>query len=215
MGGRKFRLGRHRKNEERKRKLNKEACKLTICSLVVSLPLGLYMNMTVCSLKSLSARLEKSSSLPPSWFLASTDPLVLCKVALQQGTEHSSNSSLISISVSSNMRWKVSIADRTVAPPLCPLLSIFPVCIASVSALHQLVHVVDVAKLCCGSRDQKYLDMWRRRSLTLHGSSGENRECAVVSLIDVVFFQGTVWGTWRASLPLAFQRCATTTASYC
>ena len=72
------------------------------------------------------------------------------------------------------MKLKICVANKTVTHSLCPLLSPLPV-MCSGSALHKLIHVIDIGKLCCGSMDQRYLDLWYQRSLTLHGSSGKTQ----------------------------------------
>ena len=64
--GRKFRLGRHRKNEERK-KLLAESAQLGSClaePLVVSLPVQYFMSVPVPSLSVLRQRIQALDVLP-------------------------------------------------------------------------------------------------------------------------------------------------------
>ena len=96
MGRKKFRLSTHRKNEECKRQkkevdwqtdkdlslvvsIPRWLVTVRVSALTVSLPLSLYWDGHVTSVNSLQTHL-KSLSLPESWILASSHPLVLSKL---------------------------------------------------------------------------------------------------------------------------------------
>ena len=120
MGGRKFRLSTHRKNEERKKRRmkNEERKKqtaepdpsplslvvsislqlVTIPALIISLPLASYINGCIQSSESLYLRLC-SLPLPSSWHIASRTPLTLCRLRLHQ-TAQPSRADTISLAAS-------------------------------------------------------------------------------------------------------------------
>ena len=193
MGGRRFRLGRHRKNEELKRRREKEEKKLesedttplalvvsiprqslAAPSLTVSLPLASYLNGSVGSLESLCTRLSKSS-LPPSWTVASATPLTLCKLRVQVGGQGSSVYISAAVTIQSDLGWTLSIANQPLTPIVCPFLFRVPAQLTSVSAVFHMVSTLDSVKLCMGNREAKFIELWQHRALTLHGSSGKNK----------------------------------------
>ena len=149
MGGRKFRLGRHRKNEERKRRIEKEERRekhttlipreTVVPSLTVSLPLASYLDGHVQSLECLYARL--SNSLPSSWTVASTTPLTLCKLRVQPhvGTQGSHVDITTTITIMSNLEWALSVMNQPLTPAACPLLVGIPLQLSSVSAVCHMI----------------------------------------------------------------------------
>ena len=66
---RKFKLGRHYKNEERKKRAERRQAEVTeeasvAETLVVSLPLSVFIEAPLCDPKALGSRLEASHSVP-------------------------------------------------------------------------------------------------------------------------------------------------------
>ena len=176
MGGRKLRLSTHRKNAERTRqkKTLEEAGTAVDTTLSISLPLATYCEGIMTSLGDLTLRLTKCSCLPSSWIVASTNPLLLCKLTIHQGEIPSTRASLsLSLSVHEDFGWSASVANKPLTSFLCRLLSNVPDRLASVSAVCQLVSTLDTAKLCCGNDEPMFLEQWRHRGLTLHGSTGK------------------------------------------
>ena len=166
MGGRKFRLASHRKNEERKRRQKKKLKESSPPAetalerpLTISLPLAAYYDGTVATTNHLSSRLLKRHCLPSSWIIATCNPL-LCKLTVHQGELQGMTSTL------------------------CPLLISFPVKLVSVSAVCQLLSTLDASTLCSGNQRAQILEQWKHQSLTLHGSSGK------ITVADVGFEKG-------------------------
>ena len=59
-------------------------------------------------------------------------------------------------------------------PGLCPLLSGVPSALTSAAAVCSLLRLLNSTKICIGNPDTQFLDIWKQRSLTLHGSSGKS-----------------------------------------
>ena len=183
MGRRKFRLSTHRKNEERRRQkkevdshMDKELSLVVsiprylvtvqVPALTVSLPLSLYRDGLVTSVISLQIRL-KSLSLPESWILASSHPLVLSKLRVLP--EASQAQILFTLSISAELKWSLCVLNMPVSRTHCTLLNEVPTTLCSASSVYNLVRNVDAAKICQGNQEKKFLDCWQKRSLTLHG----------------------------------------------
>ena len=103
MGGRKFRLSTHQKNEEQRKQLKKNESSpptaeiatphqiVTDESFTVSIPLSPYIDGHVFSSDALCHRLS-SQPLPHFWMIVCT-PLALCKLRVQQQEQESKESS--------------------------------------------------------------------------------------------------------------------------
>lgn len=107
MGGRKFRLVVHRKNEERKKKLkclnssgkdterkkkpeqsnprsnSPEKVENDITLPTITIPIAAFTTGIVQSLPQLSRRISALLAKSCTWTVASIDPLVLCKLNVQ------------------------------------------------------------------------------------------------------------------------------------
>ena len=180
MGGRKFRLSRH-KNEERKRRLKKNKSMVvsiprelvTITSFKLSFPISVYAEGTISSLESLSSRLA-SLPLPDSWIIANTRPLMLCKLRVQNDPSSARADVSMSVGVTDHLQWSLSLTNKQLDPGLCPVLSGVPSALTSATAVCSLLRLLNSTKICVGNPDTQFLDIWKQRSLTLHGSSGKS-----------------------------------------
>jgi hypothetical protein len=181
MGGRKFRLSR-RKNEERKRQLKKNKPLVvsiprelvTITSFKLSFPISVYTEGNISSLESLSSRLA-SLSLPDSWIIANTRPLTLCKLRVQHEPSSSARADVsMSLSVTDQLQWSLSLTNKQLDPGLCPLLSGVPLTLTSAATVCSVLRILNSTKMCIGNPDKQFLDIWKQRSLTLHGSLGKS-----------------------------------------
>ena len=140
MGGRKFRLSTHQKNEERmKRRMKNEEQKkqtaepdpsplrlvvsislqlVTIPALIILLPLASYTNDCIQSSESLYLRLS-SLPLPSSWHIASKIPLTLCKLRLHQTEQASRADTIFTFRISSELKWTLSFLNQTLSAAGC------------------------------------------------------------------------------------------------
>lgn len=188
MGGRKFRLSTHRKNEERKKRQAKKKlaqqlsaipCELvTIPPLTISLPIESYLASHVQSSVALVRRLT-SQSLPPSWTVASKDPLTLCYLRVQKQGQASKADVTTTISISSELRWAVIFSGKELTPTNCPLLGEMSHKLTSVTAVFHLISRLNAAKVCAGNPDEKFHKLWHHRALTLHGSHSKYNKLLV------------------------------------
>ncbi len=142
---------------------------VTIPPLTVSLPIESYLGGHVQSSAALLSRLS-SLSLPPSWIVASTEPLTLCKLRVQQEGQASRADVTTTISISSQLGWTVFHSGKELTPTSCSLLSELPFELTSVTAVRHLITCLDSTKMCAGNSDEKFLKLWHHRTLTLHGS---------------------------------------------
>ena len=180
MGGRKFRLGTHRKNEERRKRLKKNESApptaeiatphqiVTDESFTVSIPLTSYIDGHVVSSDALCHRLS-SQPLPPLWMIVCT-PLTLCKLRVQQQEQASKADITISI-VSVNLEWILHFLKQELTPSKCPLLRELPMKLTNVTAVVRMMALIDSAKLCAGNSEEKFFGLWHHQALTLHGSA--------------------------------------------
>ena len=180
MGGRKFRLS-HRKNKERKQRLKKNKSLVvsiprelvTITSFKLSFPISVYAEGTVSSLESLSSRLV-SLPLPDSWIVANKRPLTLCKLRVQHDPSSARADVSMSLGITDQLQWSLSLTNKQLDPSLCPLLSGMPPALTSATIVCSLLRLLNSTKICVGNPDTQFLNIWKQRSLTLHGSSGKS-----------------------------------------
>ena len=85
---RKFKLGRHYKNEERKKRAERRQAEVTeeasvaeSETLVVSLPLSVFIEAPLCDPKALGSRLEASHSVPLGKLYLLTN-VGLCRITI-------------------------------------------------------------------------------------------------------------------------------------
>ena len=131
MGRRKFRLSVHRKNEERKKQQRHNLKKpagdtpltvtiprnlISISAFKISIPVSAYRNGHVSSVDQLHSRL-RALSLPKSWIVASTTPLVLSRVRVQPQTTKAVI--LFSVTIDDQLRWSLSYLLVPNGVPYC------------------------------------------------------------------------------------------------
>ena len=171
--GRKFKLGRHPKNGERR----KGAIRLE--SFVVSLPLDLYD--LCCSLDCLGQRLGKRDDLPTGlwnncfplcehtyksccffvgWSIeASSERLTLS----QLDTSCSVSDVRCSLVISSDFSWRAYLYGKEVSPVFCQLLSSTDRLLRSVCAVVALVKCLHESHACIGNGDDKFQELPQTR----------------------------------------------------
>ena len=80
----------------------------------------------------------------------------------------------MSVGVTDQLQWLLSSTNKQLDPGLCPLLSGVPSALTSATAVCSLLRLLNSTKICVGNPDTQFLDIWKQRSLTLHGSSGKS-----------------------------------------
>lgn len=177
MGGRKFRLDVHRKNEERKKKLKQsnppEEIKNDITLPTITIPIAAFTTGIVQSLPQLSGRISALLAKSCTWTVASIDPLVLCKLNVQSPNAGIATASVTStITITSKLHWTISYMSQQVSVNKCPVFRDQPMKVDSVALVQQIMELVDSVKVCIGNPEDHFLDLWHRRVQTLHHSSG-------------------------------------------
>ena len=148
MGGRKFHLSTHRKNEERKRRKKKAQQKQTCLEdssspcLTVSLSISVYNEGTVSKIASLSSRLLSGHCVPSAWIVARQVPLLLCKLITNSTTASLS----ITVSVQHDFSWTITVGSQGLTSDICALIVDAPDRLASVSAVCKLLMIQNIAQ---------------------------------------------------------------------
>ena len=197
MGGRKFRMERHQKNEERKIapsmivSVPRNAVTLSVglmtiqssapvlhpvvqcqsteetSTMLVSFPISAFMQRKITSVDVLLSRLEKIS-LPSMWVILGGPPLVVCRM-------HSSQlqpTVLMSVKVTAELQWSATVLDKMVTSEMLPVLGEVPSTISAITELCRLVDILDGVKLCIGNPDDIIVQLYHNSTYTLHSYSG-------------------------------------------
>ena len=106
--------------------------------------------------------------MPPSWTLASMNPLILSKLMTSHASEGQGSYVTISVTIKEDLTWNVVIINKPLSSTTCPLLREHLPSIATLSDVLQLISTIDATKLCLGNREEKYTSIWNYRTLTLH-----------------------------------------------
>ena len=189
MPGRKFRLSVHRKNEERKKWKPKRVVKISVKnyqrspSLVVSiplsslpepdgynvsLPLSAYTSHQVDSVETLNTRLKRID-LPQLWFVATSNPLTLCKTRPQPTPAIAADVNF-TITINEQFEWTLSVFKNSHVQ-LDAFASIpVPVLMRNIDVVLHLITFLDACKLCHGNSNENMIEVWRYRSRTSHGA---------------------------------------------
>ena len=146
---------------------------VTITSFKLSFPISVYAEGTISSLESLSSRLA-SLPLPDSWIIAKSRPLTLCKLRVQLDSSSARADVSMSVGVTDQLQWSLSLTNKQLDPGLCPLLSGVLSALTSATAVCSLLRLLNSTRICVGNPDTQFLDIWKQCSLTLHGSSGKS-----------------------------------------
>ena len=172
MGGRKFRLARHRKNKERKKKISQvgesginlsaTSQLLTEPTFIISLPLDAFTNGTVTTRQDLSSQIMKSTLLPSPWLMASTNPLVFCKLRVPRDVDHGCGAWVnISLTLHEDLKW--SLFEQEVGldtvPFSCYISYPFGQCLCMHTSIHSSVpsHLIPCVYMYTCIKTYKYI----------------------------------------------------------
>lgn len=177
MGGRKLRLGVYRKNSERKKQKQKaigrqlqepaqeeEEKQQDTEDLKVSFPLHAYYNGTVDNISMLASRLVQSH-LPAPWIVAQEEPLILSKLQMLEARA----TVQFSIHIKSDFSWVVTFGRDPVTSAMSN--TDIPDTLTSVSSVLMLLSTLNKMRFCPGNEEAALVDLWKTRSITLHGLS--------------------------------------------
>ncbi len=153
MGGRKLHFD-QRKDRQKHRQEQSD---------VVSLPVS-----SALTLESLYSCLV-TETLPGSWNVAAKNPIILVKLRVHQTSRVDV---VITLVVNENLTWTLSVFNIRLDPASNPSLGSIASTIIAASDVLNIVQVVDSLRCCAGNGDARFLDLFKHRSTTLHGSSG-------------------------------------------
>ena len=195
MGGRKFRLAPHLKNEERSKKsalvasITRENISVHVSSVTitpsqlettvdpqpltctVSIPLQVLSDGVVETLDRLAALLQLLNPFSP-WTVADHGVLVISRL-------RSFGLKAISycLTIDQELQWSLCIQNRKINHDTCSLLSSFPPVVSSVSSLMSILGVLDNSTVCAGNPDADLVQQWHCNSSSLHSLSGRCIVC--------------------------------------
>ena len=132
----------------------------------------LFLSIVKSYYPSLTSHSLLTESLPESWMMAASDPLTVVKLRVVPQVPHPRVDTLITVAVHDHLTWTLSVLHKRLDPAVNPSLSHQPLTLTSARSVRALLQVIDSLVLCVGNPDQKFQDLWKHRSVTLHGSSG-------------------------------------------
>ena len=142
--------------------------------LPVSLPIAYLLRyfyaLEANSSCQLGRRLQKLSTLPPSWVMASQSPVVLCKMQVLAGMKPTV---LMSVEVKDEMRWSVTILNSTFSVDNFPVTNSLPPKLSTVSDVLNLISLLDISKFCIGNPELSMVEQWHQKMYTMHSYNGK------------------------------------------
>eukprot|EP00731_Ephydatia_muelleri_P009301 Em0004g1639a len=229
MGRRKFRLGIHRKNEERAKhsfivSIQRTDVVVHVSTLAVttseletpvdpspltcSVPLIVISEGVVQTLDALATRLRLLNPFP-SWTVADQGVLIISKMHFV--VTQSPKVFSYCVSINQELQWSLSIQNKVISLDACTLLSCFSGVVNSVSKLRSILEVLDTTTVCMGNPDQDLVHQWHRNASSLHSFSGNKVGCLDDS---IAFTSPTIrHKQCQILLPTDHQRSRCTTCS--
>lgn len=130
-------------------------------------------NSVDVSLPSLHSVLHSYTSLNPlpfPWIVASDDPAIFCriKVNLDKHVEVD-----FTVRVDPALKWRVFFKEQELDSRKYPLLAELPDCLGNIESVMQIINKLNGVQLCSGNPDDKYIELFKQRALTLHGTSSK------------------------------------------
>ena len=74
------------------------------------------------------------------------------------------------ISIGRELEWSMHHLEHTLSGLNCPMLAELPSKIENVAVVQQMINLIDNSKQCIGNADDKFIELFKERKLTLHGS---------------------------------------------
>ena len=140
-------------------------------SMLVSLPISAYFDSPIDTCNTLCSRMS-AFPLPPGWVVHSfTPPLTICKL---QTTSHRPPRvcSVITLSIGEDMKCEWTFIHHNLDTSNCLIFGELPTTISSTTSVGYALTLVDTCTQCIGNPDPSLVDVFRQRSLTIHGNSG-------------------------------------------
>ncbi|CAI8046628.1 hypothetical protein GBAR_LOCUS25789, partial [Geodia barretti] len=139
---RKFRLGRHIKNRERKKHTARHAEKLLCTPLIVSVPLSSLPSLSV---DILGRRLAEIGDFRSGWIIKTAEEKVVVSLL---DTSRSVPDIKYSLAIEANFSWKIHIYGQEVSPSMCRLFTDSPATLHTVHAVSAIVQSLEKSHMC-------------------------------------------------------------------
>lgn len=114
-----------------------------------------------------------SLTLPPTWTLHDANlPIFLCK--LKTFSCHPPKvECVVTMSITEELKFEMSFVHPKLNPSNCEVLECsLPSRISTLCDISDALALIDSCTICVGNPDKEMVDMWHKRSLTLHGING-------------------------------------------
>ena len=106
------------------------------------------------------------------WLNLNHGQWMLVKLVVVSQDSHPWIDATITLAVHNHFAWTLSVLHKQLDPSAHPSLSHLPSTLISAQSIRALLQVIDSLALCVGNPDEKFQELWKHRSVTLHGSSG-------------------------------------------
>ncbi|XP_064401712.1 uncharacterized protein LOC135347608 [Halichondria panicea] len=136
----------------------------------VKLPIQHFFSTPLLTTQALKLRLEKKT-LPLLWsmHLGCQDSLLLCKMSLAESI-HVAPVVQVSLRINEDLSWSVSFVGRII-PPNAPSMLSLPPTIKTIDDMTTLLDFFANCQLCCGSKEEKLLNVIKHKDSTLQGQN--------------------------------------------
>lgn len=108
--------------------------------------------------------------LPPPWIIVSNNPVIMCRMKVNQGRHVEVD---FTIRSDDTMKWMVFLREKELNSINCPLLDGLPSHLMDIKSVLLIVNKLNESKLCVGNPDDKFIELHKQRAITLHGTSGK------------------------------------------
>lgn len=98
-------------------------------------------------------------------------PLTFVKLRVHQNLDIPRVDVANTLAVDSDLRRTSAVFNMKVDSYRFSQFSHAPEMLTSASSVHSMLDYIDSTKVCIGNPDGKFLELWKHRSTTLHGSS--------------------------------------------
>ena len=109
--------------------------------------------------------------------MISAESVIICRMKVDPYEQAQID---FTIRADTNMKWTLFVRDCEFDWKLCPLLCDLPTHLTTMESIILIVQKLDSCNLCVGNQDEKFIELYRQRAVTLHGISSKqlSSECS-------------------------------------
>ena len=139
-----------------------------------NIPASDYSSQSVSSMLDSVIRLNP---LPSPWMTISAEPVILCKMKVYPYKQVEID---LTIRVNDDMKWTLFVRNCQVDSRICPLLGNLPIHLENMESILLVIQILNDCNICVGNQDEKFIELYKQRAVTLHGISGKklNGKCS-------------------------------------